>query len=376
MRTPHSLRSGIIIFAAFTAFFGAPVFATSTVAPVTPGGGSIPDFSFQIPIKSLSLSGADITSGAAIAQYIGAIYQWLVGFAAVAAVLAFTYGGVLWLIAGGESSKVTESKKVMTNAVAGLLLAIGSYVFLATISPNLVTFKPITVASINPLDLKLAALAAVPSTSSILTRASTTTRTSLPTSVGRPTFTASCQLECQNKGTARGRELEAVVTESGGSFECNCKEKTTSAICTEPDTEISRQASCSDICPIGSTIPPNLTVLKVKNNFPHTDSAGAPFYCCSCIVANGTNCGSRKDQMCCGIPDGDVICKGGLYPVKKSTFANENKCQCEEGKEGSICNFATGQGCGPGLKCKRSGLCAFGSCLSIGGSPEDGECKR
>ncbi len=90
-----------------------------------------------------------------VAEYIGRVYQWLVAFAAVAAVLAFTYGGVLWLIAGGESSKVTESKKVMTNAVMGLLLALLSYSMLWAISPKLVEFSGLTVPGIEPMDLKL-----------------------------------------------------------------------------------------------------------------------------------------------------------------------------------------------------------------------------
>lgn len=90
-----------------------------------------------------------------IAKYIAIVYQWGVAFAAILAVLAFSYAGVLWLIAGGDSGKVTESKKVMGNAIIGLLLALGSYMLLNAINPNLVTFNPLRVPGIAKIALNL-----------------------------------------------------------------------------------------------------------------------------------------------------------------------------------------------------------------------------
>ncbi len=90
-----------------------------------------------------------------IAQYITIVYQWATAFAAVLAVLAFTYAGVLWLIAGGDAGKVTESKKVMGNALIGLLLTLGSYMLLNLINPNLVAFKPIRVPGTAEIKLDL-----------------------------------------------------------------------------------------------------------------------------------------------------------------------------------------------------------------------------
>ncbi len=130
---------------------GSPSITTSTSV--------IPDFTFQIPIgTTTSISGADITSGKAIAFYINTFYPWLVAFAAVLAVLAFTYAGVLWLIAGGDAGKVTESKKVMGSALIGLLLALGSYTFLAMLGSDFVNFKPIRVKPITPIALSLEAI--------------------------------------------------------------------------------------------------------------------------------------------------------------------------------------------------------------------------
>jgi hypothetical protein len=119
-------------------------------------GDSFPDFAFQIPIGNIAIINSDeIVNGTAIGMYIGIIYQWAVGFAAVLSVLAFTYAGVLWLIAGGDSGKVTESKKIMGNALIGLLLALGSYLFLTTINPNLVHFQPLRVPAVKTIQLNL-----------------------------------------------------------------------------------------------------------------------------------------------------------------------------------------------------------------------------
>lgn len=87
-----------------------------------------------------------------IGEYITVVYKWAIGFAAVLAVIALTWGGVLWMTAGG-GKRTDEAKKVMTNAIAGLLLALCSYLLLAAINPDLVNFRPVSVTSIQPLKL-------------------------------------------------------------------------------------------------------------------------------------------------------------------------------------------------------------------------------
>ncbi|MBI4599710.1 hypothetical protein HY732_02190 [Candidatus Uhrbacteria bacterium] len=111
----------------------------------------------NVPVCQTTIGpgGNEILECTGIARYIGIVYQWAVAFAAVLAVLAFTYAGVLWLIAGGDSGKVTESKKVMGNAIIGLLLALGSYVLLNAINPNLVGFDVLRLPGIAKIELDL-----------------------------------------------------------------------------------------------------------------------------------------------------------------------------------------------------------------------------
>ena len=140
-----------------TFFFAALALADSTSA------GQV-DVSLQIPLPGPAGTVSSIPvckpfgkilSCTGIAEYIAIIYRWLVGFAAVLAVVAMTWGGVQWLTSAGESGKIQEARKVIGNAIIGLVLALGSYLLLAAINPRLVQYDAISVQRLDPLDLKI-----------------------------------------------------------------------------------------------------------------------------------------------------------------------------------------------------------------------------
>lgn len=154
-----------ILFLAVCTMFMVIVFPTVLFA-LGPGDVSFssgtPDFNFQIPIsglKSLTLceTGSDDTlSCPGIAKYVQVIYTFLVGFAAVLAVLAITWGGVQWLLSRGESGKIQEARKIIGNAFVGLIIALGSYAVLSVINPSLTQFSPLRIQAIQeiPLDFE------------------------------------------------------------------------------------------------------------------------------------------------------------------------------------------------------------------------------
>lgn len=57
--------------------------------------------------------------------------------------LAFLYAGFLWLTAAGRPASIAKAKEIMTNAIAGAIILLASYLILHTINPDLVkqTFK-------------------------------------------------------------------------------------------------------------------------------------------------------------------------------------------------------------------------------------------
>lgn len=76
-----------------------------------------------------------------LTAFAAALYKFLVGVVGIAAVITMMFGGYMWLFAGGNSSKVGEAKSILGSAVLGLFLAIGSFMILNLINPDLVNWK-------------------------------------------------------------------------------------------------------------------------------------------------------------------------------------------------------------------------------------------
>lgn len=62
------------------------------------------------------------------------------------ALLAFVYGGVLFLISAGSSDKVTKARQAITGAVIGLAIVFGSYAIVYFIMQNIfgITANPMS----------------------------------------------------------------------------------------------------------------------------------------------------------------------------------------------------------------------------------------
>ncbi|KKR06536.1 MAG: hypothetical protein UT32_C0018G0038 [Parcubacteria group bacterium GW2011_GWC2_39_14] len=80
-----------------------------------------------------------------LAKYIGNMYRYGVVIGSILAVLMIMIGGVMYLIGGLNPNMIKHGKELITGAVTGLVLLLGSYVLLNTINPNLVNLQPIKV---------------------------------------------------------------------------------------------------------------------------------------------------------------------------------------------------------------------------------------
>jgi hypothetical protein len=70
--------------------------------------------------------------------YILAIYNfglWTVG---IAAVLMISIGAFMYITSAGNTSQTGKAKEIIFDAIAGVILALTSYILLSTINPNLV----------------------------------------------------------------------------------------------------------------------------------------------------------------------------------------------------------------------------------------------
>jgi len=133
-----------------------------------------------------------------IADYIIALYKYGLVIASILAVLALMIGGILYMIAGANSGSVGQAKKIMTGAISGLLLLLGSYLILLLLNPNLVKLSELQIDTI--------AGAKLPDESMIFPGGSTATGESIEALIGPYTGTP-----CSKEGAyATAKKLDGL----------------------------------------------------------------------------------------------------------------------------------------------------------------------
>ncbi|MFH1838173.1 MAG: pilin [Candidatus Kuenenbacteria bacterium] len=110
--------------------------------------------SVAIPGSIFKVGAIIPVSGNLIAQYISAIFEFFVAIAAILAVVMIMIAGIMWMFASGSSEKIGEARKMIGNAVMGLILALSTYTILNLINPNLVILKNINLISIERKELE------------------------------------------------------------------------------------------------------------------------------------------------------------------------------------------------------------------------------
>lgn len=72
--------------------------------------------------------------------YIAGLYQFFVGVVGILAAVMILYGGIQWIVAAGNSSRIQSAKNVIFSAIIGLVIAFTSYLLLYLLNPNLVNY--------------------------------------------------------------------------------------------------------------------------------------------------------------------------------------------------------------------------------------------
>jgi hypothetical protein len=78
-----------------------------------------------------------------IGNLIKAIYNYALGIVGILATLVMMYGGVLYITAAGNASKMDNAKQWIFSSLTGLVLALSSYTLLYIVNPNLLTMTSI-----------------------------------------------------------------------------------------------------------------------------------------------------------------------------------------------------------------------------------------
>jgi len=88
---------------------------------------SFPYLSFAQDYENELTEGTIIVEEEDLIKIIFEVIRYLLSFLGVAAVLIIIYGGFLWMSAGGDPEKVGKAKKIITQAIIGLIIILLSY---------------------------------------------------------------------------------------------------------------------------------------------------------------------------------------------------------------------------------------------------------
>jgi hypothetical protein len=92
-------------------------------------------YTLELPLTS----GSNTVQGPA--EYFRMFFIYGLSLVGAAALFAFVYGGIRYMVSGSSQTGKTEGKNWITGAIAGLALLFCSWLILYTINPALISFK-------------------------------------------------------------------------------------------------------------------------------------------------------------------------------------------------------------------------------------------
>ncbi len=85
------------------------------------------DGSNNDPLDAVASQAGYNTKTTSIDPLIASVIQSLLSLLGVIFLVLMVYGGYLWMTAAGNEEKVTKAKNLMTAAIIGLIIVVGSY---------------------------------------------------------------------------------------------------------------------------------------------------------------------------------------------------------------------------------------------------------
>ncbi len=133
----------------FLTVFAQSVFAQSTQKYYAPAlNVQIPGLDFtKYPI----LRSGNVIQIPFLAAYVDAAYRYLITVTVVVATIAFIYGAFLYLM-GSALPQIQSGKKIMSDAVIGMLIILAAHTILNIVNPDLLKVKGLTVTEVSSIE--------------------------------------------------------------------------------------------------------------------------------------------------------------------------------------------------------------------------------
>ena len=88
-----------------------------------------------------------------IAEYIAGLYRYAVVIGAVIAVVVLIIGGFMYSTSAGRAGQVKKANDLMIGSMTGLVLLLGTYLFLGIINKDLTNLRAIEIEKVKRIDL-------------------------------------------------------------------------------------------------------------------------------------------------------------------------------------------------------------------------------
>ena len=140
--------------AAYTATTDSSASGSKTKKSITPNlNVQIPGLKFTDAISGTCTGGkGQCIKTSFLADYINAIYSWMLGAGITIAIVLIMVGGMQYTLSAGGSD-VGKAKERITNAVSGLILLLFVFLILHVINPQLTQLKTIELQNIPLQDI-------------------------------------------------------------------------------------------------------------------------------------------------------------------------------------------------------------------------------
>lgn len=145
---------------------GEPILSTADQDDVKPSNDASTakaDATFIVPVLNVQIPGLTKLSTPTIsesdasvnflAEYIVALYGWVLGAGALVAVVMMMLGGLQYVLSRGKSKYITKAKTRITNAITGLILLLAAYNIAFLIDPSTVNLKALTLKNVAEIQL-------------------------------------------------------------------------------------------------------------------------------------------------------------------------------------------------------------------------------
>jgi len=103
-------------------------------------------FNYSPPNCATDSSGRTVCEINWLGEYVNGVYNLAIKLGGLIAAIMLMTGGVLWLISGGDVSKVSQAKDILTGSIIGFTILLSSYLILTLVNPNLVNFNALNLS--------------------------------------------------------------------------------------------------------------------------------------------------------------------------------------------------------------------------------------